>query len=62
MTLSPRQTDVAMLIAEGLPNKEIACRLGIGERSVKTHAALAMAKYGVKTRTALAVKIVRQQV
>lgn len=34
--LSPRQSEVAVLVAEGLPSKEIAARMGIGERGVET--------------------------
>ena len=33
--LTPRQSEVALLIAESLPSKEIAARLGIGERGVE---------------------------
>ena len=34
---SPRQLQVLALVADGLTNKEIASRLGIGDRTVKQH-------------------------
>ena len=35
--LTPRETEVLRLLAEGLPNKEIAGALGISEHTVKFH-------------------------
>jgi two-component system NarL family response regulator len=35
--LTPREREVLTLIAEGCPNKEIARRLGISEKTVKNH-------------------------
>jgi DNA-binding CsgD family transcriptional regulator len=36
-TLTPRQREVAALVAEGLTNREIGERLGIDERSAEGH-------------------------
>ena len=36
-TLSPREREVLGLLLEGMPNKLIARRLGISEKTVKTH-------------------------
>ena len=47
--LSPRERDVARLIARGLRNKEIARELGIEETTVKMHRANAMLKLRAKT-------------
>ncbi len=35
--LTKRQSEVVRLIAQGLPNKEIAYRLGVSESTVKLH-------------------------
>jgi two-component system, NarL family, nitrate/nitrite response regulator NarL len=35
--LTEREREVLVLIAEGQSNKEIACRLGIGVRTIETH-------------------------
>lgn len=55
--LTPRQRDVAVLMAEGLPNKAIAYRLGIAVRTVDNVRAEVMRKTGVKTFASL-VKLV----
>jgi DNA-binding NarL/FixJ family response regulator len=52
--LTPRQLEVASLVAEGINSKEIAPRLGIGEECVKKHIAAAMRKANVDRRTKLA--------
>ena len=35
--LSPRELDVALLVARGLPNKVVARELGLAEGTVKIH-------------------------
>jgi RNA polymerase sigma factor (sigma-70 family) len=45
-TLTPREREVCVLAARGLPNKEIAFRLGTVEKTVKVHRARAMRKLG----------------
>jgi ATP/maltotriose-dependent transcriptional regulator MalT len=47
-------------IAEGLPNKQIATSLGIGERTVKTHLKSAMNKLDVDNRAHAAVVAVQR--
>jgi len=45
--LSSREREVLTLIAEGLCNKEIACRLNIGTRTVETHRERLMRKLNI---------------
>lgn len=52
--LSHKEKEVALLIKEGLSNKEIALREGITERTVKAHLTSIYEKVGVKDRLALA--------
>lgn len=58
-TLTPREIEVLHLIAEGLPNKTIAQRLGISEHTVKFHANALMTKLGAQSRTDAVVRATR---
>jgi DNA-binding NarL/FixJ family response regulator len=49
--LTARERDVLDALAQGLPNRAIAARLGISEHTVKFHLASIFGKLGVKTRT-----------
>ena len=53
--LSQREREVLALIAEGLNNQLIAERLGIGEKTVKTHVSNVLGKLDVSDRTQAAV-------
>ena len=48
--LSPRETDILKLIAEGLSNKEIARSLDIGPETVKSYLKSVFTKLGVERR------------
>lgn len=49
-SLTGREMDVLLEVAEGKSNKEIALRLGIAEGTIKAHLNSVMGKLGVKSR------------
>jgi DNA-binding CsgD family transcriptional regulator/tetratricopeptide (TPR) repeat protein len=55
--LSPRERDVARLVAEGLTNAEIAGRLFLSPSTVAQHVNSARRKVNAASRTALAVRV-----
>jgi DNA-binding NarL/FixJ family response regulator len=57
---TPRERDVLRLLAEGFANKEIARRLSLSEKTVKTHVSNILQKLGVADRTQAALLAVRR--
>jgi two-component system response regulator FixJ len=55
--LSPRQTEVMHLVAQGLSNKQIAARLGISPRTVENYRAWVMERMGAANIAELVRKV-----
>ena len=55
--LSPRESDVVALLLQGLTNREIAAALSRSPNTVAAQLRSAMRKFGVTSRTALAVSV-----
>ena len=58
--LTAREREVLQLVAQGLANKQIARRLGIAEKTVKTHLTSVFHRIGVTDRTQAALWAQRQ--
>jgi len=58
--LTARELDVLQLLAEGLPNKAIALRLGISDQTVKFHVASIYGKLSAANRTEAVRLAIRQ--
>jgi len=59
--LSPRELEVAGMVAEGLTNREIAARLFISERTADGHLEHIREKLGVNTRAQVTAWVVRRE-
>jgi len=59
--LSPRELEIARLIAQGHPNKTIAAVLEISSWTVNTYLRRMFAKLGVTSRAAMVAKLLRAQ-
>ena len=59
--LSPRELEVAELVAEGLTNRQIAARLVISERTAQNHVQHILTKLGFATRSQIAAWTARRQ-
>jgi two-component system nitrate/nitrite response regulator NarL len=57
--LTARESQVLQSLAEGLPNKAIAQRLGISENTIKFHVNAIMTKLGAQSRTDAVVRATR---
>ena len=57
--LTPREWQVAQLVAEGLPNRQIATRLAISQRTAESHVENILAKLDFASRSQIAAWVVR---
>lgn len=60
-TLSPREREIARMVAQGYTNKMIASVLDISLWTVSTHLRRIFAKLGVSTRAAMVALVVERQ-
>ena len=56
-TVTDRERQVALLVAQGLGNGEIAAELAVGASTVKTHVSALLDKFGITNRVQLAVAV-----
>jgi len=59
--LSPREQEIARMVAKGYPNKAIAAVLEISAWTVSTHLRRIFAKLGVGSRAAMVAKIIEER-
>jgi two-component system, NarL family, response regulator LiaR len=59
--LTAREREVLELIARGMPNKAIALRLSLAEKTVKAHVSAILRKLDVTDRTQAALRAVRER-
>src|SRR5690606_2258434 len=58
-TLTPQQTRVLGMLAEGLLNKQIAYELGVSEATIKAHVSAILQKIGVDSRTQAVIQLAK---
>jgi DNA-binding NarL/FixJ family response regulator len=59
--LTPREQEVAELIAAGLTNRQIAERLVLSGKTIERHVSNLFLKLGVTSRTSVAVAVARRR-
>lgn len=57
--LSDREKEVIELVSSGFVNKEIAQKLSISDKTVQTYVTRVYLKFGVRNRTAAAIKYLK---
>ena len=58
--LTPREREVAALVAEGRTNRQIGAQLHLSEKTIEKHVSSAMAKLAVTSRTGIARLVERE--
>jgi DNA-binding CsgD family transcriptional regulator len=61
LSLSPREQEIARMIAKGYPNKTIAAVLDISIWTVSTHLRRVFAKFSVNSRAAMVAKMIQRR-
>ncbi|MBN9987706.1 response regulator transcription factor, partial [Rhizobium laguerreae] len=56
-TLTPQQSRVLAMLAEGLLNKQIAYELGVSEATIKAHVSAILLKLNVDSRTQAVIQL-----
>ncbi|MGI8909595.1 MAG: response regulator transcription factor [Rubrobacteraceae bacterium] len=59
--LTPREREVAILLARGLPDRAVARELSISERTVTTHVGKILRKLNFQSRSQVAAWVVEQR-
>lgn len=59
LTLTPQQKIIALLVAQGRSNKEIAYDMGLTENTIKTHVSIMLKNNNVHNRVQLALLMMR---
>jgi DNA-binding CsgD family transcriptional regulator len=59
--LTPRELSVLRLLSKGMPFRDIAKALGLGEETVRTHIRKAQVKLGAQNRTQAVADVLRHQ-
>jgi DNA-binding CsgD family transcriptional regulator/tetratricopeptide (TPR) repeat protein len=57
--LSPREREISALIAKGIPNKHLAERFGVNQRTIEKHLTSIYGKLGLRSRSELAAFVAR---
>lgn len=60
VALSPREQEIARMVAKGYPNKTIAAVLDISVWTVSSHLRRIFAKYGVASRAAMVARLLEE--
>jgi DNA-binding NarL/FixJ family response regulator len=60
-SLAARETQVANLVAEGMPNKEVAAKLGLTEHTVSNYLFRIYNKLGISNRIELALYVTKER-
>lgn len=62
MPLSARETEIIILIASGLSDKEISSRIKISPRTIQTHVTRICSKLNARNRTHAVTKIILKNI